>query len=165
MCSFWKRKYAASTVARELAKFALHVEEYDRPMIDEVAEALEVSPQRVEAEYRHLRVYTIETVIHTVSEECEAGDALRVCFERQVREVAGDEGLGTDYWPEYQRRVPGYDKAFLLHEDAAVAMSLEFAKRLKSEDAVLEAIPLWLRCAHLIAPMTRYLRGRRIVDG
>ncbi len=84
MFRFLKRKHTASEVANELAKLSLGIEDDQLTAIASAANDLEIPCHRVETEYRHLRLYVVETVVQTISDECDVGEALRRAFREAV---------------------------------------------------------------------------------
>ena len=165
MFNFLKRKHSSSEVAQELSKMALRIEEEQQNAIDDVSSALAISAQKVVKEYRHFRVYMVESVVHTISSECDAGESFRVAFETSLKILAVDQGLGNNFWAHQQKRTPIYDNAWQDMRGVGVgtAMATAFASQLKSEDDFLEVLPLSLFCTNLLPPLVKYCRKLRIV--
>jgi len=166
MLNFLKRKSLSTQVAHELAKMALRIEQEQQDSIDAVSKALAISIQKVISEYRHLRVYMIESVVHTISSECDAGDSFRIDFETSLSSLAVDQGLGNDFWKQQQKRTPVYDNAWqdLRGVGVGTAIATAFASQIKSEDDFLDVLPLSLFCTNLLAPLVKYCRKLRIVS-
>jgi len=165
MPDIFERKHTSTQVAHELAKMALRIEQEQQDSIDDVSNALAISAQKVVTEYRHYRVYMVESVVHTISSECDAGDSFRIAFETALSSLAVDQGLGNDFWEQQQKRTPVYDTAWQDPRGvgAGTAMAAAFASQLKSEDDLLEVLSLSLFCSNLLAPLLKYCRKLRIV--
>ncbi len=162
---FLRRKYAAGAVAAELAKIALQLNEDHHAAIDEVARQLAISADRVEKEFRHFLVYMVETVVQTVSEECEAGDCLTSAYQKAITDLAVAQGYGVDFWQEQDKRTPTYDVAWQdLHGiSPGAVMASALASQIRAADDVIPVLPLMLYGTNLVAPLIQYLRGIRIV--
>jgi hypothetical protein len=162
---FIKRKCPASAVAAELARIALQLNEDHRAAIGEVAHELSVPVDKVEKEFRHFLVYMVETVVQTVSDECEAGDCLTSTYRKTVSDLALAQGYGVDFWQEQEKRTPIYDAAWQDSRvvNPGVAVSSALASQIRTEDDIGSVSLLSLYGTNLLAPLTQYLRGIRIV--
>jgi hypothetical protein len=162
---FLKRKCPASAVAAELARIALQLNADHHAAISEVARELSVPIDKVETEFRHFLVYMVETVVQTVSNECEAVDCLTSAYQKTITDLALAQGYGVDFWQEHEKRTPIYDAAWQDSHGVGpgVAMSSALASQIRTEDDMYPASLLSLYGTNLLAPLTQYLRRIRIV--
>jgi hypothetical protein len=167
MFKLLKRKHPASAVARELAKAAFCVEGSAREHILKASTELAVSPSCVEAEYLGLRVYILETVVQTISAECEAHESFLSAFHAAIAEQAQNNGISADFWSEQEPRTSAYDIAWQDPKGLGpgMAMASALSARIRSSDAVLTTTPLFLYCSNLAPEFLKCLRSMRIVAG
>ena len=104
----------------------------------------------------------IETVFQTISNECDAGEFVLIAFQEAVANLANEQGLGVDYWKEYESRIADYNIAWQ-DSSAGVAICRTFAKNIKNENLLTEVTSLFFLCSNLLAPTIKYLRKIHIV--
>jgi len=163
---FTKRKHSANAVAAELARIALQLSEDHYTAISQVASELSVPVGKVETEFRHFLVYMVETVVQTVSGECEAGDSLVSAYRRAITDSAAGKGYGVGFWQEQERRTPTYNAAWKDPRGVGpgVAMSSALAGQIRTENDIYPVSLLAVYGTNLLTPLTQYLRGIRIVS-
>ncbi len=162
---FMKKKHTASAVAAELARIALQLSEGHLSAIAEVAHELSIPIDKVEIEFRHFLVYMVETVVQTVSDECEAGDCLALAYQKAVSDLALVQGYGTGFWQEQKERTPIYDAAWqdLQGVGPGVAIFSALANQIGVQDDSIAVSSLGLYATNLLGPLAEYLRGICIV--
>jgi|GEM_PF-3869234 len=165
MLWFSRRKYPASEVAIELAKLALQVTDAGRQQITNITQSVGVHVRAVEAEYRGLRVYLVETAVQTISAECDTGAAFLVAFHDAIQEQSRAGGIAEDFWAEQGLRTARYDSAWQdprgVGTDIAVCSALAFAIGVGYDFS--EVLPVWSECMWLSIELIKYLRSIRIV--
>ena len=160
MFSSKKKKYSIEEVSHELACLSLSINVELQSMIKEIADSLEISYLKVETEYRHFRVFIVETVIHTIMIEIKNGDSFLSYFYESLSRISHEKGLGIDFCKKQKKRTNVYDLAWndTRNIGPGVAMASALASLIRSEDDILEILPLSLNGTNLLVPLLKYLR-------
>lgn len=159
-----RKRHSASAIAAELARIALQLNEDHRTAIDEVAHELSIPTSKVETEFRHFLVYMVETVVQNVGNEGEVADRLMSAYREKIGELALSGGYGVGFWQEQEKRTPIYDLAWQDPHGVGPSVAMvALASQIRTQDDTCVVSLLGIYGTKLLAPLTKHLRGIRIV--